>query len=975
MEPEEYADLLQKFRDLCEQIVPRHGGEIVRVDGDGVLCIFGYPVAYEDAGRRATEAALDLHDAASALDQSFASTDLQIRLHTGIHSGTVLVRAGDVVRGRFEILGDATNVAARLCDHAAADQIIVSEATLGADRPFFGTGPLQQVHVSGRQQSLPVYTVSGREPMANRFAARVRRGVAPFAGRLVEFARLVEAARKCRDGHSRVIIIAGPAGIGKTRLASEFLDHSASEGAVVHRGYCEAYLGARPFQPFIQIITSLLDGRPDSSGAAAQPIKTQSPGQIDILRRLLSLPTVDADFPSPTDVAVALVDFLECDDAAAAETILWIDDWQWVDDASRQVFDAVAANAKIRILLVLCSRQSDPMLSDGDRTDIIQVPPLDSNDAEAAIEGLLATPQAFLVERIKDHAGGSPLFIEELCHAMLDGQDALVRNDRSAWLDIMIQTRFARLATTQGELVKIASVIGHMIPQWLFETITGEKADAPAMRQLMDEDFIYRGETIGTLRFKHGITRDAIYRTVALKERQTLHRRVADVLREKSAAGGEAEYYEALAYHYGAAGEARDALHYAVAAGDRAMAASALDRAQAQYRVALETIDRLRPSAELSIQANQVLRKFGLACVVDPSRDQLPVFRREIERARASGNAGAIAWSEYWHGFVLYGLGESRQATLHLERAAEAARMLDDNKLTVMINATLGQAFATGCDYAAALPLLDEAIAIKQRHRKPSRPSIVLSYTLACRALVYADQGHFDQAHAEFDEAVSALAGVEHEMTASVLTLRCAACLWQGRYQEALDLALYSRAIAERAKARYIYVNCGSLSGYAEWCISRNPAILNQIVKATGWLETSASQQFSSLNFGWLAEMMASIGRFTAARHYAARAFNRARSGDQLGEAMAARAMVSVAAAGKSAQTPEHYLQRASQSADKRGAAHEMAQNWLCEAELSLSRGQHARSSMLISQAIESFARMEMEPQLSKARALASNIR
>ena len=119
MEPELYADLLQQLRDIYEQLIPRHGGEIVRIDGDGVLCIFGYPVPHEDSGRRAAEAAIDLHRAVGSLDLAPAAPGYPVQLHSGIHAGVVLVRGGDIVRGKFEILGDATNIAAHLCETAA----------------------------------------------------------------------------------------------------------------------------------------------------------------------------------------------------------------------------------------------------------------------------------------------------------------------------------------------------------------------------------------------------------------------------------------------------------------------------------------------------------------------------------------------------------------------------------------------------------------------------------------------------------------------------------------------------------------------------------------------------------------------------------------------------------------------------------------------------------------------------------------
>src|SRR3546814_75420 len=111
MEPEIFSALLERLRERTAEIVARHGGEIIRIDGDGVICIYGFPLPIEDGGRRAVETALDLHRAAAELDATVAGTGCRVRLHSGIHSGVVLVSAGDLVRGRYEILGDATNIA------------------------------------------------------------------------------------------------------------------------------------------------------------------------------------------------------------------------------------------------------------------------------------------------------------------------------------------------------------------------------------------------------------------------------------------------------------------------------------------------------------------------------------------------------------------------------------------------------------------------------------------------------------------------------------------------------------------------------------------------------------------------------------------------------------------------------------------------------------------------------------------------
>ena len=904
MEPEDYAELLQQLRDLCEQIIPRHGGEIVRIDGDGVLCIFGYPVAHDDAGRRATEAALDLHNAASVLDQSFALPDSRIRLHTGIHSGIVLVRPGDIVRGRFEMLGDATNVAARLCDHAAADEVLVSEATLGADLAFFAVGPRREVWVSGRSHGLAVYPVAGREPTANRFAARVRRGVAPFAGRAAQMAQLDRLLGECHAGATRLAVLAGPAGIGKTRLANEFLDRSASTGATSFLGYCEAYLGARPLQPFVQILNALCSVEPRPPDAALGP---------------------DSLIPRLTG--------LLAETALGAPVILSIDDWQWADDAARRLLDAIRSQTQGRLLILLCTRDDDPALADMDGATIIPVPPLAPAEAVAAIEGLVATPDPFLVDRIRDQSGGSPLFIEELCHAPPGEFGDMAQGDRNAWLDMLIQTRFARLSADEAALVNTAAVIGHMVPGWLFEAITGLGTNDLAIRKLASEDFLYEGETPGVFRFKHGITRDVIYRTVGLRHRRTLHGRVAAALHERGKADGEEPYYEALAYHHDAARNGERAVHYAVLAGDKAMAVSALDRAQAHYRQAVEGLLKLPEAADRDKRINRAIFRFGLACVADPSPDQLEVLAAAAARAVAMKNVEGSTLCDYWQGTICYGLGESQASIAHLERAMATNESLASPRMAAQLKANLGQSYSAAGNYPMAESWLDAAIPALKENVSPGMET-GLAYALACRGFLYADQGHFAEAAPYYAEAERLLEGSAAPLRGSVVTQQAAMSIWQEDYDAARAYAEQGIEIGRSSRSRYYVMMSSALRGFALWRSSGDTDAVHDLEQAAQWFMSGASRQRTSLCFGWLAEIMADRGRIAETRFYAAQAFKRARRGDRLGEAIACRAMARVAAQGFGPRSASHYLALAEKSATARQSPREAALNRKCVAEI-----------------------------------------
>ncbi len=975
LEPEIYADVIGRLSGLFEKVITRHGGEVIRIDGDGATFIFTHSVGQVNAGRRSVEAAIDLHSAMNDLNRETDIPGITLRLHTGIHSGVVLLSPGNITFGKHLILGDATNTSRRLCDLASADQIIVSEQTLGADAHFFKTRQQRVINVRGSQQKLPVLEVVGRVSIPNKFAARISRGIAPFCGRQNELEKLSRYLDDCLQGSKQKVIIKGNAGLGKTRLINEFTNHAFDKNLSVHRGYCEAYLGARTFQPIAQIIHSLLInefGMPADAdpNTAEKFISKVDPALAKPVMQILSMIAPGADNSPPGFVEVYRA-FLALLESVKSEfpLLLCIDDWQWADGGSERVIDAVFSSISKPCLIIFATREYDKLNASMTNSKVIELNSLADEEAKIVVKGLLNAPGPFVVERIIQQASGSPLFIEELCHTELRGHGGTEMKDRGAWLESLIHSRFQELPEDHAELVRAASVIGHMIPGWLFKEICGVELGDPVLSLLEEKDFIYTSEFSETLRFKHGITRDAIYSTVGLDRRRATHNRIVEALHDRAQATGEEEELEALSYHYRAGGNAVRAVQYATRAGDRAIAASSLDRAQELYKSALEQIELLGTNPSVTEQRNALVRKFGLACVVDPSWEQLPVFQQATNKAAATKDKSAMAWSEYWLGFILYGLGEARRSINHLEAARRAAELLGDQKQLVQIHATLGQAHAAACEYEPALALLDEVMEINQTSRTGSRASVGLSYTISCKAFVLADQGKFEQSNEYFDRAIEMLAGEEgkeHEMTTSVLGHRSASCMWQYEFKDAIAYAEEAVKIAERVRARYLFAMNRALAAAARWEIDRDPEALETVVETTTWLASTASHQYLSLNHGWLARAMEQTGRTEFARRYAALALQRARKGDRLGEAIAYRSLARIANRENQPAKAGHYIKKAYASSTARHSAHELAKNQICEAELLNDSDQRERARELVNSATNIHQSLGMKVDLAK---------
>ncbi|HEY0823999.1 MAG TPA: hypothetical protein VGD76_09455, partial [Ramlibacter sp.] len=500
---------------------------------------------------------------------------------------------------------------------------------------------------------------------------------------------------------------------------------------------------------------------------------------------------------------------------------------------------------------------------------------------------------------------------------------------------------------------------------------------------LVAADFLAPRDAAGMLRFKHKLTRDAVYATVTLSQRRRLHQMVAQAL--QGAAGDRAAYesLEALSYHYDAAGDHAKAAHYAEAAGDKALGAMALDRAREQYTAALRAMrDGVAGMlSSLDDEAKRrwclVAQKLGQACVFDPLgvAEGLRLFEDAKavagELARTHGELNVLARAEYWLAYIQYGRGRARESVQHAELALRHANDSADLKLVAQVEATLGQALASAGRYERALPLLDDAVARKRQHsRVGSGTAIGSAYSLARKAYTLGDLGRFQEAHAAFDEALILLGDKVHSVRGSVLELVCAVHLWQGRWEEAEAAGLAGADVAWRCRSRYLLLMGRGLAACGAWMRKRDEASLQMLRKSSQWIEERGGAVSASLTYGWLVEASASRGEAAAARQHAVGLFQRARAQDRHGLAMGCRALAKVAAAAGDSAAARHYLGLADAAAQARRSPREAAENEFARAQLAAASGRLGEAAERAQAAAHAFEQMHMDWHAAGARKL-----
>lgn len=929
LEPEQFAEILGKIRAIAERAIFTHGGEIIRMDGDGMLCIFGYPGIYEDAGRRATEAALDIHAGLASLAPTLGSSR-PLNLHSGIHAGMVLLRSGDIVRGKYEILGDTTNIAARLCDAAGPGEILVSAETLGAEHHFFETDEGRDRPIRGKSKPLRAWSVRGRAAVGTRYEARALDGLTPFRGRDQERAEF----RAWLAGADPLLEIVGPAGIGKSRFLREETAQAAGQGWSVASGWCESYLSAQPLQPFRQIAAAL--------GVPGDPTISNAGLDLAELRNIV---------------------------ASGRRLLLVIDDWQWADDASIDLLAAIVRDEGLAHCVKVATASRTEIEGPHSASDVARLAllPFEQRDVLATIESLLGPPDEFVARRIVEAAGGSPLLIEELCHGFRAGTLSMAHDLRSAWFDQSVQARFSRLEPAERDLLKVAAVVGHVAPAWLIDALLGAPLSERLRDRLREADFLFAGETDGTYRFKHGLTRDAIYAATSPADRQALHSKILSALETHPPHVPREQVRDAMAHHAVASGSPKG-LSLAVEAGDAALAAGALDRAQAHYGAGLGLVRGLPGGASKRDWAWTYLNKFGLASVVDPAPEQLEVLAGAKTILDEHGTHRDRMRVVYWHGFIAYGLGQARQAVRHFEDAREIAQSHGSANDVRVVQAKLAHSLFASARVAESIETF-EALFGELTPPDARQDRGLLAYTHACYGFLHSERGDFAGAAVLFDQADRILGDPEDPSNASLMLYRAAALVSQGEWASAIGVTDKILAVSQRSRTRMQNRTCRAQAAYCRWRLTGDPGAVEDLVNAARvFVDPGNSQQYASMVFGWAVDVAADHGDPALAREFMGAVLMRARNaGDRLGEAMGWRAMARLAEAGGDAARANRYLARAQRSATVRLSQREAAQNQVCEAGLLQARGQAGKADALLRTAARDFADMQMPAYAARA--------
>lgn len=650
--PERFKVAMDQLLGRIIAAVSHYEGTVAQVMGDGVLAFFGAPLAHEDDPERAVRAALDIRDAVAAHSRDLeAAYGLVLHVRVGLNTGpVVLSRVTDVLEIAYNALGDTVTTASRIQGAAAPGTILATEATGRLVSSLFDLRPAGPLALKGKSAPVPAVEILGRRVIAGKGRGIVGLTSA-FVGRDSELALLRESVQAVAEGRGRIVAVMGEAGIGKSRLVAE-VQRAIPEVRWLE-GRCLSYAGAIPYFPFQDLVREWLGVSAGDHEAKVRielrtALERAFGGRAEEIYpyfgMMLHLPLESAAAERIADLSAEslhhemfnVIRQWAVHLATQQPLALILDDLHWADPTSLDLLEALLEVTERAPLLLGflfradrdhgCWRLNDVARHRFPHRHVeLTLPALTASQAEALVGHLLTTAALSAESRqiILDKAEGNPFFMEEVVRQLIDV--GILERAGERWhlsrqltgMDIpdsiqgVLLSRIDRLPEETRRVLQAAAVIGRLFPLETLRMILHQDGQLDAvLAELQRLDLIVERRRIpqAEYRFKHALTQEVAYGTLAESECRRLHRAVAEAL-EQSYAGRLEEVYGILAYHYDQAKEEERALSFLVRAGDKARAEYADEEALRHYA---RGVDLLKQRGEWEAAAN-TLMKMALA--------------------------------------------------------------------------------------------------------------------------------------------------------------------------------------------------------------------------------------------------------------------------------------------------------------------------------------------------------------------------
>jgi class 3 adenylate cyclase/tetratricopeptide (TPR) repeat protein len=1010
-DPEEARQLLDPVLERMMAAVHRYEGTVNQVMGDGIMALFGAPIAHEDHAVRACYAALAMQEAIRRYSEDVRrGYGLEVQIRVGLNSGEVVVRAiGNDLHMDYSAIGQTTHLAARMEQLAPPGSIRLTADTLRLAEGWVQVTPLGPVPVKGLPDPVEVCELVGAGPSRTRWQAFAARGLTPFVGRQAELAALHQALEQAGAGHGQVVAVIGEPGVGKTRLFHEFTHASRPQGWLLLESSSASYGKATPYLPVIDLLKDYFQLEDRDAGRRMREkltgkLLTLDPTLGPTLPAFLALLEVAVEDSlwqalDPSQRRQRTLDALKrllLRESQVQPLLLVFENLHWIDAETQTFLDGLVESLPTAHLLLLVNYRPEYQHGWRNKTyySQLRLDPLPPVSAEALLHSLLGedTSLAPLKQRLIERTQGNPFFLEESVRTLVETQvlvgtqgayclaQALPSIQVPSTVQAVLAARIDRLPLEEKQLLHTAAVIGNEVPFALLQAIveTPEELLRLGLMHLQAAEFLYETRLFPEIEytFKHALTQQVAYETLLQERRRALHARIVVAL-EALAGDRVAEQVERLAHH-ALRGEVWDkALAYCQQAGEKAIARSAYREAVGYFEQALNALSHLpeqRDTHERAIDLRLALRS---ALLPSGDSERILVHLREAETlAVALDDRRRLAHVSGFLSVYFRNLGVYDQAIVAAQRALVLATESGDAAIQALANLYLGAAYWAQGDYRRAIDCLRQTVGSlhddlrRERLGQVNLPSVqALAFLAAC----HAELGLFVEGCALGEEGLQIAETVSHPSSLMWATYGSGLLsLCQGNMPKALSLLERAMSICQDADLLLFVPRMAAALGAAYTLAGRVADAVALLIPAMEQTLSTDMTGFQALCRLPLGEAQMLAGRLEEAHALVEHTLALARAHqERSNEAYALRLLGEIAARHQPPEPnqAETFYCRALALAEELGMRPLMAHCRLGLGKLYATIGRRAEAGAELSVALELYRAMEMTFWLSQAEA------
>jgi class 3 adenylate cyclase/tetratricopeptide (TPR) repeat protein len=797
-DPEDARKLLDPVLERMMEAVHRYEGTVNQVMGDGIMALFGAPLAHEDHAVRACYAALRMQE---SLKRYAADTrrahGVEVQIRVGLNSGEVVVGSvGSDLRMDYTAVGQTTHLAARMEQLALPGTVRLTAETVRLAEGYVAVSSLGPIPVKGLPEPIEIFELTGAGTARTRLQAAALRGLTRFVGRDAEVEHLRRVLGQAGAGRAQVVAIVGEAGVGKSRLTYEFTHSHRIQDWLILQSSSVSYGKATSYLPVIDLLKGYFKigdrddhremrvkvlGRVLGLDRALEPL-------LPPLLALLDVPVEDAawqnlDPPQRRQRTLDAVKRLLLRESQGQPLLVVFEDLHWVDGETQALLDSLVESLGSARLLLLVNYRPEYEHRWGSKTAYSQLR-LDSLPAESAADMLAALlgPEAglasltqMLVKR------GNPFFLEETVRTLVEtgalagerGAYRLTRPVEALQVPATVQTilaaRIDRLPPEEKRLLQAASVIGKDVPYALLAAIAEQPEEAlrRGLGHLQEAEFLYETQLFPDLEytFKHALTHEVTYASLLYERRRTTHARIMEAV-EALYAGRLIEHIERLGHHAVRGEIWEKALQYLRQAGLKALDRSAHREAVAYYEQTIDALAHLPETRDTREQAIDL--RLALRSALLPSNDSARILAR-LREAEALAVAlpdprrlGQISGFLSVH---FRNRGAYDEAIAAAQRALTLGTTGGDTVLRALANLFLGAAYWARGHYRQAIECLTQTVTALDGARRCERFGQAILPAVQSRAFLaacHAEMGTFAEGHALGEEGLQIAEAVAH---------------------------------------------------------------------------------------------------------------------------------------------------------------------------------------------------------------------